>query len=85
MSLFLNSVLLSDKMYHGHICTGRYSFIKVETIVSTALSDMGYDSGHLVRWSIMVKMFFFLDVDVLHFVMRLIAILSNGLLGIFII
>ena len=72
-------------MYHGHICTGRYSFIKVETIVSTVLSGMGYASGHPVRWSIIVEMCLFLDVDVLHSVMRLIAILSNGLLGISII
>ena len=85
MRLFLNSVPLYDKMYHGHICTGRYSFIKVETIVSAVLSHMGYASGHPVRWSIIVKMCLFPDVDVSHSVMRSIAILSNGLLGISII
>ena len=78
----MNSVLLSDKMYHGHIRTGRYSFIKVETIVSAVLSGMGYASGHPVRWSILVKICLFPDIDVLHSLMRLIAILSNGLLGI---
>ena len=82
MRLFLNSVLLSDKMYCGHICTGRYSFIKVETIVSAVLSGMGYASGHQVRSSVIVKMCLFPDVDVLHSVMKLIAILSNGLLEI---
>ena len=83
MRLFLNYVPLSDKMYCGHICTGRYSFIKVETIVSTVLSGMGYASGHPVRWYIIVKMYLFPDVDVSHSVRRSIAILSNGLLGIF--
>ena len=82
MRLFLNSVPLSDKMYHGHICTGRYLFIKVETIVSAVLSGMGYASGHPVRWSFIVKMCLFPDVDVSHSVTRLITILSNGLLGI---
>ena len=81
MRLFLNSVPLSDQMYHGHICTGRYSFIRVETIVSAVLSGVRYVSGHPVRWSIMVKMCLFPDVDVLHSVMRLMAILSNGLIG----
>ena len=74
MRLFLNSVMLCDKMYHGHICTGRYSFIKVETIVSAVLSGMEYASGHPVRWSIIVKKCLFPDVDVLHSVMRSIAI-----------
>ena len=47
--LFLNSVPLSDKMYHGHMCTGRYSLINLETIVSADLSGIGNASGHLVR------------------------------------
>ena len=76
MRLFLNSVLMSDKMYCGHICTGRYSFIMVENIVSAVLSGMGYASGHPVTWSIIVKICLFPDVDVLHSVMRFIAILS---------
>ena len=67
MRLFLNSVPLSDKMYHGQICTGRYSFIKVETTVSAVLSGMGYASGHPVRWSIIVKICLFADVDVFTF------------------
>ena len=85
MRLFLNSVPLSDKMYCRHICTGRYSFIKVETIVSTVLSGIGYASGHPVRWSVIVKMCLFPDVDVSHYVIRSKAILSNGLLEISII
>ena len=85
MRPFLNAVPLSDKMYHGHICTGRYSFIKVETIVSAVLSGMSYASGHPVRWSIIVKICLFPDVDVSHSVMRSIAFLSNGLSGISII
>ena len=79
MRLFLNSDPLSDKMYCGHTYNGRYSFIKVETIVSAVLSGMGYASGYPVRWSIIVKICLLPDVDVSHSVMRLIAILSNGL------
>ena len=45
----MNSVPLSDKMYHGHMCTGRYSLINVATIVSADLSGIGNASGHLVR------------------------------------
>ena len=52
MRLFLNSIPLSNKMYYGHICTGKYSFINVEAIVSTVLSGIGNASGHPVRWSI---------------------------------
>ena len=48
-SMFLNSVPLSNKMYCGHMCTGKYSFMKVETIVSAALSGVGNASGHPVR------------------------------------
>ena len=72
-------------MYHGHMCTGKYSFMKVETIVVAVLSGMGNASGHPVRWSIIVKMCLFPDVDVLHSMTRSIAILSNGLSGISII
>ena len=60
MRLFLNSILLSDKMYHGHMCTGKYSFINVETIVSAVLSDIGNASGHPARWSIIVKLCLFI-------------------------
>ena len=81
MRLFLNSVPLSDKMYYGHMYTGKYSFINVETIVSMVLSGMGNASGHPVRWSMIVKRCLLPD-DVLHSVMRSIAILSNGLSGI---
>ena len=80
MRLFLNSILLSDKMYHEHMCTGKYSFINVETIVFVVLPGIGNASGHPVRWSIIVKMCLLLDVS--HSVMRSIAILSNGLSGI---
>ena len=38
MRLILNSVLLSNKMYRGHMCTGKYSLINVETIVCADLS-----------------------------------------------
>ena len=80
--LFLNSVPSSDKMYHGHMCTGRYLLINVETIVSADLSGMGNASGHPVRSSIMVKICLFPDVEVSHSVTKSMAILSNGLSGI---
>ena len=80
--LFLNFVPLSDKMYCGHMCTGKYSLIHVETIVSADLSGIGNASGHPVRWSIIVKMCLLPDVDVSHSVIRSIVILSNGLSGI---
>ena len=85
MRLFLNSVPLSDKMYLGHMCTGRYLFMKVETIVSADLSGIGNASGYPVKWSMMVRMCLLPDADVSHSVIRSIAILSNGLLGISII
>ena len=85
MKLFVNSIPLSHKMYHGHICTGKYSFINVETIVSTVLSGIGNAYGHPVRWSIIIKMCLLPNVDVLHSVMRSITILLNGLSGISII
>ena len=46
MRLFLNSVPLSDKIYWGHMCTGKYSLLNVATIVSVDLSGMGNASGH---------------------------------------
>ena len=85
MKLFLNSVPLSDKMYCGHMCTGRYSLINVETILSADLSGIGNASDHLVRWSIIVKMCLLPDVDISHSVTRSIAILLNGLSSISII
>ena len=85
MRLFLKSVPLSDRMYHGHMCTGKYSFINVETIVSTVLSGIGNAYGHPVRWPIIVKMCLLPDVDVSHSMTRSIVILSNGLSSISII
>ena len=82
MRLFFNSIPLSDKMYCGHICTGKYSFINVETIVSMVLSGIGNAYGHPVRWSIIVKICLLPDVDVSHSMTRSIAILLNGLSGI---
>ena len=61
---------------------GRYSLINVDTMVSVDLSGMGNASGHPVRWSIMVKICLFPEVDVLHSVIRSMAIFSNGLSGI---
>ena len=46
------------------MCTGRYSLINVETIAFADLLGMGNASGHPVRWSMMVKMCLFPDVDV---------------------
>ena len=56
MRLFLNSILLSNKMYRGHMCTGKYLLINVEIIVSVDLSGIGNASGHPVRWSMIVNM-----------------------------
>ena len=82
MRLFLNSVPLSDRMYLGHICTGKYSLIRVATMVSVDLSGIGNASGHPVRWSIIVRMCLLPDVEVLQSVTKSMAILSNGLSGI---
>ena len=49
------------------MCTGRYSFIGIQTIVCAVLSGMGYASGHTVRWSIIDKVCLFSDVDVFAF------------------
>ena len=64
------------------MCTGRYLLMKVDTIVSADLSGIGNASGHLVKWSMMVRVCLFPNVDVSHSVTRSIAILFNGLLGI---
>ena len=56
--------------------------MKVETIVSADFSGMGNASGYPVRWSIIVRMCLFPEVDVSHSITKLIAILSNGLSGI---
>ena len=82
MRLFFISVPLSDKIYHGHMCTGKYSLINVETIVSADLSEIGNVSGYPVRWSMTVNMCLLPDVDVSHLLTRSIAILLNGLSGI---
>ena len=66
MRLFLNSVPLSDNMYLGHMCTGRYLLMNVETIESADLSSIGNAAGHPFKWSIMVRMCLFSDVDVSH-------------------
>ena len=69
-------------MYHGHMHTGKYSLINVETIVSADLSGIGNTSGPQARWPIRVKMCLLPDVDASHSVTRSIAILLNGLSGI---
>ena len=43
--LFINAMPLSDRIYLGHVCTGRYWFIKVDSIVSADLSGIGKASG----------------------------------------
>ena len=82
MRLFLNSVPLSDRMYLGHMCTGKHSLINVATIVSADLSGMGNASGHPVKWYMIVSMCLLPDVDVLQLETKSMAILSNGLPGI---
>ena len=49
MRLFLNSVPLSDSMFLGCMCTGKYWLIRVATMVSADLSGMGKASGQPVR------------------------------------
>ena len=82
MRVFLNSVPLSDKIYLGHMCISRYLLMKVSIIVSADLSGIGNVSGHPVKWSMMVSICLFPDVEVFQSVTRSIAILSNSLLGI---
>ena len=60
------------------MCTGRYWFMKVETIVSADLSSMGNASRHTVMWSIVVRMCLFQEVNVSHSITKSIAILSNS-------
>ena len=47
--LFLNSLLLSDRIYLGHMWTGKYRLIKVDTMVSVDLSGIGKASGQPMR------------------------------------
>ena len=47
--LFLHSMPLSDRIYLGHMWTGKYWLMRVETIVSADLSGIGKDSGQAVR------------------------------------
>ena len=75
MRLFLDSMPLSDRMYLRHMCTGKYSLIRVATMVSTDLSGIGNASGHPVRWSIMVRMCLLPDFEVLQLVTKSMAIL----------
>ena len=82
MRLFLNSIPLSDRMYLGHMCTDKYSLIRVATMLSADLSGIGKASGHPVRWSIIVRMCLLHDVEVLQLVTKSMAILSNCLPGI---
>ena len=82
MMLFLNSVPLPERMYLGHMCTGKYSLIRVVTMVSADLSGIGKASGHPVRWCIIVRTCLLADVEVLQLVTKSMAILSNGLSGI---
>ena len=81
MRLFLNLVPLSDKMYFGHMCTGRYLLMKVETIVSTDLSSIGNAPGHPVNWSRMVRICLFRELDVSHSLIRSIVILFERSFG----
>ena len=76
MRLFLNSMPLSDRMYLGHMCTGKYSLIKVATMVSADLSGVGKASGHPVRWSIIVRMCLFPDVEVSQSVTKSMALVE---------
>ena len=64
MRLFLNSVLLSDRIYLGHMCTGKYSLMNVATMVSADLSGIGNASGHPFKWSMIVRMCLLPDVEV---------------------
>ena len=79
---FLYSVLLSDRMYLGHMCTGNYWLIRVATMVSADLLGMVKTSSHPVRWLIMVRICLLPEVEVSQSVAKSIAILSNGLSGI---
>ena len=51
-------------------------------MVPADLSGIGKASSHPVRWSIIVRMCLLPDVDISHSVIKLMAILLNGLSGI---
>ena len=74
MRLFLNSVPLSDRIYLGHMCTGKYSLTNMATIVSADLCGIGNASGHPVKWSIIVRMSLLPDVEVSQLVTKSMAI-----------
>ena len=52
------------------MCTGRYLLMKVETIVSADLSGIENVSGHPIKWSMMVRICLFPDVDVSYLVIK---------------
>ena len=52
--------------------------MKMLTIVSVFLLEMGKASYHLVKWSVLVRMCWFPDMDVLRSVTKSIAILSTA-------
>ena len=52
--------------------------MNADTMVSVDLSGMGKASSHPVRQSVMVRICFLPEVDVLHSVTKSTAILSNG-------
>ena len=68
--LFLNSKPLSDRMYLGHMWTGKYWLMMVETVVYADSSAIRKASGQPVRWSIMVRMFLFPELEVSHSVTK---------------
>ena len=57
------------------MCVSRYLLMKVETIVSADLSSIGNASGQPDKWSMMVSICLFQDVEVSHSITRSIAIL----------
>ena len=72
----------SDRIYLEHMWTGRYWLIKVDIMVSADLSGIQKATGQPVRWSIIVRIGLFPELEVLHSVTRSMAILLNGLSGI---
>ena len=63
---FLNSMPLSDRIYLGHMWTGRYWLMKVDTILYADLSGVAKASGHPVRLSIIVRICLLPELEVLH-------------------
>ena len=59
--------------------------MKMQTIVSAFLSVMGKASGHPVKWSVIMRMSWFPDMETLRSVTKYIAILLKGPSGMFII